>query len=153
MSDLVADEEDFDGRFSLPAVDDPPSTETGVILMGLDAERLLAGLGLATVTENPALIALAVDQLQHNVAALLSLDDLTATGASRWLSSQPELHRRGHGFTTSAAPRQAWTHAVRMVQTAELGEVGPASLTYLAACWLRRNDVDRQARQIAVSPR
>src|SRR5262249_11046326 len=44
-----------DGVFSFPAVDDAPTTEVGVILMGLDAERLLAGLGTAALGDDPAL--------------------------------------------------------------------------------------------------
>ncbi|WP_255482083.1 DUF6187 family protein, partial [Amycolatopsis sp. SID8362] len=33
-----------DTRFALPEVDAPAATEVGVILLGLEADRLLAGL-------------------------------------------------------------------------------------------------------------
>jgi len=134
-----------DTLFSLPAVDDPPMTETGVILMGLDAERLLTGLGLATVTDDPALIALSVDQLRHGGVQRLPAGAMLAEGTSRWLSAREVLQAVGGGGTTSGSPRQAWANALRLVCAADIGDAGPATRAYLAACWLRRGEVDARA--------
>jgi hypothetical protein len=43
-------------EFLMPGVDDDPSTEAGVILLGLDAERLLAGLAAAARADDPGLV-------------------------------------------------------------------------------------------------
>jgi len=133
--------EPFDTRFSLPAIDDPASVEVGVILMGLDAERLLAGLGVATLGDDPALVAMLVDQVRHGVPAELSLAGVVATGAGRWRSARPALACADPGVAPSAAVRRAWTQVADLVHAAGL-EPGPAGRAYLAACWLRRSEVD-----------
>ena len=43
----------YDTEFALPAVDDEPDTEIGVLLMGLESERVLAGLGVAADGRRP----------------------------------------------------------------------------------------------------
>lgn len=148
---------DFDTRFSLPAVDDPASTETGVILMGLDAERLLTGLGLAVLADDPAYVALAVDHLRHGVAPHPSMAAVLAEGSRRWQSVRAAMDAAGARTRTSGSPRQAWEHARRAVdaigtghgpRTGGLGETGPATRAYLAACWLRRHEVDRCAARV-----
>ncbi|GAA4294285.1 hypothetical protein GCM10023148_56530 [Actinokineospora soli] len=55
-----------DTRFDMPGVDDPVDTEVGVILLGLDADRLLAGLGLASLAEDPGRVAVTVDRVRHD---------------------------------------------------------------------------------------
>jgi hypothetical protein len=138
----VSSELEFDTRFTLPAVDDPPLTETGVILMGLDAERLLTGLGLASLTDDPALVALSVDQLRHTGGQRLAVRALLDTGARCWLAVSGALRAAGERTTLSGSPRQAWGGALHLVRTAGPAEVGPATAAYLAACWLRRREVD-----------
>jgi Family of unknown function (DUF6187) len=140
----VPDQTSFDTLFNLPAVDDEPITETGVILMGLDAERLVAGLGLATLTDDAALVALTVDHLRHAAPNPFSLDNALIAGSRRWLSTRPALIAADPGPAPSAAsPRQAWSQTQRRLSTADLGDAGPATRAYLTACWIRRHDVDR----------
>jgi hypothetical protein len=134
---------DYDTRFALPAIDDPAEVEVGVILMGLDAERLLAGLGVAALGDDPTMAAMLVDLARHGVAPDLSLPALVETGARRWRRARPELAAADPDGTTSAALRRAWARAGEIVAAAELGDLGPASRTYLAACWLRRREVDQ----------
>ncbi|HYN97128.1 MAG TPA: DUF6187 family protein [Pilimelia sp.] len=142
----MPDREEVDTRFSLPAVDDPAGTETGVILLGLDADRLLAGLGMATLADDPALVALAVDHARHDADARLSFAALIEAGARRWRSARPALASAALGTPTPASLRQAWTRTLRTLAGADPeGEAGPATRAYLAACWLRREDVDRCA--------
>lgn len=131
----------IDTRFTLPAVDDAPLTEVGIILMGLDAPRLLAGLGLATLADDPTQVTLAVDQLRHDHAAVFSLDALMASGAARWVVARSALEDAGLDRYPEGSLRRSWERAVRMA-TATLPGVGQASLGYLVACWFRRDDVD-----------
>lgn len=140
----MPDQGSFETLFNLPAVDDEPSTETGVILMGLDAERLIAGLGLATLTDDAALVALTVDHLRHAAPHPFSLDSVLAAGTRRWLSSRPALTAADPGpVPITASPRQAWSQTQRLLSTADIGDAGPATRAYLTACWIRRHDVDR----------
>jgi Family of unknown function (DUF6187) len=140
----VADPEpDYDTRFSLPAVHDPPSVEVGVILLGLGAERLLAGLGVAALGDDPARVTLLVDQLRHGLPTLTRLDSVIEDGARRWGSARTALTAADRGGRVSAAVRQAWSAGADLVATAELGDAGPATRAYLTACWLRRTEVDR----------
>lgn len=132
-----------DTRFALPAVDDPASTEVGVILMGLDAPRLLAGLGIATLADDPTLVTLMVDRVRHDVPGDLDIDGLIATGARRWHTARRALASVDRSRAApSAALRQAWAQASRAVDAADLGRPGPAGRAYLTACWLRRTEVD-----------
>lgn len=132
-----------DTRFTFPGVDDPASTETGVILMGLDADRLLAGLGLATLADDPTRVTMVVDQARHAAAPGLTMDALVSLGTARWRLARPAVDEVAGAIKASAALRQLWAVALQAVGTAGVGEVGPASRAYLAACWLRRIEVDR----------
>jgi hypothetical protein len=127
--------------FALPAVDQPADTETGVILAGLDAERLLAGLGLASLADDPTLVTLLVDQVRHG-GGELTIDGLLALGARRWRAVRPALAAVGAGATQSGSVRQAWDRATRVVLAADIGAIGPASQAYLAASWLRHDRID-----------
>ncbi|MFL6143018.1 MAG: DUF6187 family protein [Labedaea sp.] len=133
----------FDTRFTLPAVDDPASVEVGVILMGLDAERLLAGLGVAAIGEDPTRVTLMVDQVRHGRPAVISLRSVIDDGAARWRAARSALAAADPGGPVSAAVRKAWTAAADLVAVAELADAGPATRAYLAACWLRRTEVAR----------
>lgn len=141
----MPDQQRFDTRFSLPAIDDAPTTEIGVILMGLDAERLLAGLGLATMADDAALVALTVDHLRHGAPHPVAFDTTITAGASRWRSARAALAAADQGSTPAASPRQTWERTLRLLSAADVGETGPAARTYLVACWLRRDEVDRCA--------
>ncbi len=144
-----------DTRFSLPSVHDPASTEVGVILLGLDADRLLAGLGMAAASElagDPAVVALLVDEARHGLRPrewksgpepAFPLTSAALSGARRWRSLRAGLAAAGPA-TVSAAPRQAWAQTYRaLAAAAPAGE--PATHSYLTACWLRRVEVDRRA--------
>jgi hypothetical protein len=128
-----------DTRFSLPAVDDPASTETGVILMGLDAGQLLAGHGLAALAEDPTAVALLVDQVRHADEIRLTLRQLVALGARRWRAERDSGQKAP---AVPAAPlRLAWTQAYQAILDRKTG--APATLAYLTACWLRAAELDR----------
>ena len=127
-------------EFLLPDVDAPASVETGVILLGLEADRLLAGLGFATLADDPTLVTMVVDQARHSAIGGLTMPALVDLGADRWRRTRPAFD----GFTPpSVALRQLWAHAEQAVDKAGIGRLGPASRAYLAACWLRRIEVDR----------
>ena len=132
-----------DTVFSLPAVDDPPSTEAGVILMGLDTEHLLAGLALASIADDPGAITLLVDQAWHSGAASFPVDVLVAAGIRRWRAVRAPLIAAGCGGDGAASPRLAWTRTYRALARCGLGELGPATAAYLTACLLRHAEMDR----------
>jgi Family of unknown function (DUF6187) len=131
-----------DSVFALPALDDPPSTEVGVILMGLAAEHLLAGLALASMADDPAAVTLLADQARHAGAASLPLDRLVAAGIARWQAARAPL-LAASGGRQSASARLAWAQSYHTVGQADLGPLGPASAVYLAACLLRHAEIDR----------
>jgi hypothetical protein len=131
-----------DSRFVLPAVDDPASTEVGVILLGLDAARLLAGVGFARLADDPALVTQAVDQARHGVAGF-GFAGLIETGRARWRSVREALEGPP-GAASPASLRRAWAEAAERVAAA-VPEAGPASIAYLTACSLRRAEVDQLA--------
>jgi hypothetical protein len=125
-----------DTRFSLPAIDDPPSTETGVILMGLEATQLLAGLGMAALADDPAEVALLVEQARHDGTA----GDLAELGLRRWRAERDALGAPRP--PSEASLRKAWAQAYREVEARKPGAAGPATVAYLTACWLRAIEVD-----------
>jgi hypothetical protein len=135
--------ESFDTRFSLPACDDPPSTEIGVIVLGLPAEQLLAGLGMATLADDPAAVAMVIDQVSHRGSASITADHLIAVGLDRWRSVQPALDALGaanHGVTSL---RHAWGNAFGALSRCEIGARGPAAAVFLTACWLRAEEIGK----------
>ncbi|MGW4272005.1 DUF6187 family protein [Streptomyces seoulensis] len=135
----------FDSLFSLTPVDGPAMTETGVMLMGLEAERLLAGLGMAALADDPAQILLTVDRVRHGVGATVSFEALVEAGARRWREARPVLAAVGGPAPAPAALRTAWNETLRMFAHCDLGGPGPATTAHLAACWLRREEIDRLA--------
>ena len=137
-----------DPAFTMPAVDEEAPVETGVILAGLDAERLLAGLGLAGLADDATLVTLLVDQVRHSGGGELTMEELHELGARRWRDVRPALAAAGATAPLSGSVRQSWDRAVRVVIGSDIGEVGPASLTYLAACWLRHDAIDQLASRI-----
>lgn len=139
-----------DTRFALPAVDDPASTETGVILLGLGADRLLAGLGLTTGDEDPATVTLLVDLARHGAPDATSFADAVAAGISRWWSARAVLGT-DVVVAAAAAPRQAWAQAYRMLAGTGACPPGSAEHSYLTACWLRRDEIDRYAAPAPIS--
>ncbi|MFJ3905487.1 DUF6187 family protein [Streptomyces sp. NPDC090025] len=135
--------DDYDPRFALTPVDEPAFTETGVMLMGLDTDRLLAGLGMAVLADDPAQVMLAVDRLRHGVTATLDYDVLVETGVRRWRSARTAIDAMGPAAATPVSLRRAWEQTVRLLSHCDLGDVGPATLAHLTACRLRRDDIDR----------
>ena len=132
-----------DGAFWMPNVDDPPPTEIGVILLGLDAGHLLAGLAVAALSDDPAAITLLVDQARHDGAARLELGQLMSAGAARWRAARGALLAAAGGGTQTASLRLAWANTCAAVARGDVGSLGPASAVYLTACLLRHADVDR----------
>jgi Family of unknown function (DUF6187) len=135
-----------DTRFALPACDDPPSTEIGVIVMGLPAEQLLAGLGMAALADDPVAVILLMDQVRHGGGVEITLEHLVAAGLDRWRSVQPELAAAGTPDPRSASLRYAWAQAYGAVDRCGTGARGPAATVYLAACSLRDSEIEKYAR-------
>ena len=137
----VRSAERVDLRFEMPAVNDPPETEVGVILLGLDADRLLAGLGMASLAEDAGRIAAAVDRVRHGKPGA-DADALLRAGVEYWLRMRPVLEAAYPSPSRSASVRQAWGRAFGALGPSVLGPVGVAARVYLTACWLRRSEVD-----------
>lgn len=137
-----------DGPFAMPAVDQPARTEIGVILAGLDAPRLLAGLGVASLADDATLVTLLVDQVRHSGGGELTMQELHELGARRWREVGPALVAAGASGPASGSVRQSWERAVRVVDNAVTGPVGPGSQAYLAACLLRHDAIDELVSQI-----
>jgi hypothetical protein len=136
---------EYDTEFALPAVDEEPGTELGVLLMGFGAERLLAGLGVAD-GDDPTATTLVVDQLRHDARPDLTPAAALASGAARWRAALPRLTAAAPAAPfRSAALRRQWSAAVDVVAAAEVSDGGAARRVYLAACWLRRAEIDRLA--------
>lgn len=133
---------EYDTAFSLPSVDDDPDTELGVLLMGLGPERLLAGLGAAGPDDDPATVTMLVDQLRHGVRGEHAMAGALAAGSARWRRVLPALVAAGPVAPRSAALRRLWESALTAVSAA-VRPTGRAELVYLAACWLRRDEIDR----------
>lgn len=138
---------EYDTVFSFPAVDDEPGTEIGVLLMGLESERLLAGLGVAAdgadAADDPAAATLVVDQLRHGARPDLTLAAALAAGAARWRAARSRLAAAEPGAAfRSAALRRQWSAAEDVVAAAGVA-AGAAQRVYFAACWLRRAQIDQ----------
>lgn len=135
-------DDDVDLAFTMPAVDDDPATEIGVLLMGFGSERLLAGLGVAGPGDDAVLVTLLVDQLRHGIPTDTTLAAAVTAGAGRWRLARPALvsAQPGPGMP-SAALRARWAEASAAV-TAATGQRGQAEHVYLTACWLRRDEID-----------
>lgn len=140
-----------DTQFTMPGIDDQPTTETGVILMGFDTERLLACLGAVTpVDDDPTRVILRVDQIRHGVPVDSVLADLVTAGAERWRTAQATLPVTDP--PSSAALRSLWTHALKAISHTDLSTLGGAARAYVTACWLRRAEVDRYLERHHVLP-
>lgn len=141
---------EYDTEFSLPAVDEEPGTELGVLLMGLGPERLLAGLGVAAgggAPDDPVAATLVVDQLRHRAHPDLTFAAALTAGATRWRAVRPKLAAAAPAAAyRSAALRRQWSAAVDVVTAAAVAD-GAAQRVYLAACWLRLADIDRLAEE------
>ncbi|HEX4722947.1 MAG TPA: DUF6187 family protein [Pseudonocardiaceae bacterium] len=140
-----------DGAFAMPAVDEAAQTEIGVILAGLDAPRLLAGLGMASLADDATLVTLLVDQVRHSGGGELTMRELHELGARRWCEVRAALSAAGASAPLSGSVRQSWERAVRVVigaASGPVGVVGPGSQAYLAACLLRRTAIDELVSQI-----
>ena len=141
---------EYDTTFSLPAVDDDPDTELGVLLMGLGPERLLAGLGAAGSEDDPVTVTLLVDQLRHGVRGEHAMAGALTAGSARWRRVLPALVAAGPA-PRSAALRRLWESALTSVNRA-VRPTGRAELVYLAACWLRRDEIDRVTEDNRATP-
>jgi len=136
---------EYDTVFSLPSVDEDPDTELGVLLMGLRPERLLAALGVASEDDDPATTMLVADQLHHDARPGMTFAAAVAAGGDRWRAARPLLSAAApEAATRSAALRRLWATAMDTV-TAAVVAPGRAERVYLAACWLRKDEIDQVA--------
>ncbi len=134
---------EYDTVFALPAVDEDPDTELGVLLMGLGPERLLAGLGVADGDPVPAFLL--VDQLRHDARPDLTMAAAVRAGAARWRAARPRLAAADpQPGVRSAALRRLWASALTAVGNAGL-PCGHGERVFLAACWVRRAEIDEAA--------
>lgn len=148
----------YDTNFSLPAVDDDPDTEVGILLMGLGPERLLAGLGVASRDPDidPATVTLLVDQARHG---RLDFADVVTAGAARWRDARDGFRAANlRPDLRSAALRQVWASAAAALASG--AEVAPrlrtqsaAERVYLIACWLRPDEITTIAEEHVVLPK
>ena len=134
---MLAESEFGDTRFSLPACDDQPSTEIGVVVMGLPARHLLAGLGGSTLADDAVQVTLLVDYLRHGGAYALTFGQLVEAGISRWRVARPQLDNVG--LVRRYPLRQAWNPAYAAVS--RLGYPAATGAVYLTACWLRASEI------------
>jgi len=127
---------------ALPALDADPLSESGVILMGLDARRLLAVLGVATLTAHPSSALLLVDEAAHQGAACIPFDAAVKAGAGQWRMHRPALIAADDGKPRSGAPREAWASAYAHVVWTLDRHAAPTILACLAAAWFRREEIN-----------
>jgi Family of unknown function (DUF6187) len=137
---MLAESAYSDTSFSFPACDDPASTEIGVVVLGLPAGHLLAGLGGAELADDAAQVMLLVDYLRHGGAHALTLARLVAAGVSRWRAAQPVLATAGP--VRRHPLRHAWSDAYLVVSRLA-PPAATASTVYLTACWLRESEVSQ----------
>lgn len=135
---------EYDTVFSLPSVDEDPDTELGVLLMGLGPERLLAGLGVAAERpDEPAAATLLVDQLRHDARPDRTFAAAVVAGGRSWRAARARLVAVAPSAANrTAALRRLWSAAVDTVVAAGVAP-GRAERVYLAACWLRRDEIDQ----------
>jgi hypothetical protein len=137
--------EHHDSRFALPDVDASGATEAGIILLGLDADRLLAGLAVARFADDPALVTQVVDQARHG-SAEFGLGGLLESGRQHWLSLRDRV---GDPPSTSSpgSLRREWERRLDFVAAAVPG-AGAGTIAYLTACALRGTEVDQLAAEL-----
>ncbi len=140
--------DEYDTVFSLPSVDEDPDTELGVLLMGFGAGAAARRAGVAAAgsddpDDDPAAATLLVDQLRHGARLDLTMAAAFTAGATRWRGARPYLEAADPDpGLRSAALRRLWAAALTAVGNAGL-TLGHAERVYLAACWLRRAEIDR----------
>lgn len=129
-----------DSRFDLPDLDVAAEEEAGVILLGLDPDRLLAGLGFAGLADDPGLVTQVVDRARHGGFSA-GHAELVAEGARRWRRLRPAVAAAPAKVATGSLRRE-WRDTTARVAVA-VPDTGPASRAYLTACWIRREEIDR----------
>lgn len=131
--------------FDLPYRDADPIAESGLILMGMDADRLLAILGLAGLTADPGSAVLAVDRFWHAGEIRMSFAEAVAAGAAQWRRYRDALAAEAGGRFRSGGPREAWASSYQVAGVVA-GPAGPTVTACLAACWFRHEEMDEVTR-------
>ncbi|WP_433320058.1 DUF6187 family protein [Micromonospora chersina] len=128
--------------FDLPYLDADPVSESGLILMGMDAERILAILGLAALTADPGSAVLVIDAAWHDGEIRISFPAAVAAGVREWRRHRPALAAADGDQFRSGSPREAWASAYQVAQGAVAATAGTTVTACLAACWFRREEID-----------
>ncbi|GAA2078446.1 DUF6187 family protein [Actinomadura alba] len=131
-----------DGSFSMPHLDISPDTEVGVVLLGLDARTLLTGLGISEIIDDPSLMVLAVDHLNHQGELRIKAEIAYEIGAQRWTILRNRLADAPAHALRSGGPREAWTRSLATVNETFGHSLGTAARHFAAACWFRREEID-----------
>ncbi|MDZ5444410.1 DUF6187 family protein [Micromonospora sp. 4G57] len=140
MSELrYADPAEFD----LPYLDADPISEAGLILLGLDAERILAMLGFATLTADPGAAVLVVDSALHNGEFRISFSAAVAAGGAEWRRHRPAFAAADGNRFRSGSPREAWAAMYDVARAAVAENTSSTTVACLAACWFRREEIDQ----------
>jgi hypothetical protein len=147
MPDELAE---HDTRFSLPACDDPPSTEIGVVVMGLPPRELLACLGMTVLAGDPAAVTLLIDHIRHAGAARLTFAQLVEAGLARWHAAEAELSSGGVPRPSTARVRHGWSLVHQALSRHDAAD-SPAAVVFLTACWLRAPEINREEPRDVVS--
>ncbi|MCR6483514.1 DUF6187 family protein [Amycolatopsis sp. OK19-0408] len=129
-----------DSRFDPPDLNAPAAEEAGVILLGLDSDRLLAGLGFARLADDPGLVTQVVDRARHG-GFTADQAGLVAAGIREWRRVRPSVEAVP-AKTAGGGLRREWRDTTTRIATA-VPDAGPASRAYLTACWIRRDEIDR----------
>jgi hypothetical protein len=77
----------------------------------------------------------------------MSFDEAHQIGADRWKLCREVIAGFDDGRRRPGSPREAWFQVSQTVAAAFGGSVGPATRSYLAACWFRREELDRRVNE------
>lgn len=115
------------------------------MLLSLDADLLLVGYGVASLTEQAAELVVVMEQTAHAGAFVRSYASLRAAGGHAWRGHRGRLFEGGvFGLPRPGDPRGAWRRLHAAV-SACLSDSSPTMVALATACTYRREQVDAAA--------